>query len=530
MKFSNTYIQLSDAFYQRILPSTVPEPSLLLWNDNLSASLQIDQSISQDPLLLAQYFSGNKLPEGAESIALAYAGHQFGGFSPQLGDGRAHLIGEIIDIEGIRQDIQLKGSGPTRFSRRGDGKCAIGPAIREYIMSEAMHALGVPTSRCLAVVATGEDVYRERALPGAVVTRVASSHIRVGTFQYFAAKGDMASLQMLTDYTISRHFPEIDNITKNKRTKNKKTENNSSTSIDNEPKHRVIDFLERVINKQIELIVQWMRVGFIHGVMNTDNTAISGETIDFGPCAMMGTYHPGTVYSSIDSQGRYAFANQPNIVQWNMARLAECLLPLVDENDEKALKKIEPLISQFSNNFEQAYFNMFSKKIGVALDVHTDADNAEENNITELNDEVNHEVKDIIKNLLNIMQTQELDYTETFTLLTQSLDDKAAAKALKTAIGDKNSNWVDTWITYLQSHKIDFNSAKKLMEQNNPVVIPRNHHVEAILKECENTGKMDKVEEFLHVLRSPYTNLPETKGYQDLPEDGDRYYRTFCGT
>ena len=526
MKFSNTYIQLSDAFYQRILPSTVPEPSLLLWNESLGDRLKIDQSISQDPLLLAQYFSGNKLPEGAESIALAYAGHQFGGFSPQLGDGRAHLIGEIIDIEGIRQDIQLKGSGPTRFSRRGDGKCAIGPAIREYIMSEAMHALGVPTSRCLAVVATGEDVYRERALPGAVVTRVASSHIRVGTFQYFAAKGDMASLQMLTDYTISRHFPEIDLIAKNKTTENKSTEDKTSTSIDNEPKHRIVDFLEHVINKQIELIVQWMRVGFIHGVMNTDNTAISGETIDFGPCAMMGTYHPGTVYSSIDSQGRYAFANQPNIVQWNMARLAECLLPLVDENDEKALKKIEPLISQFSKNFEQAYFKMCSKKIGFTLDVHTDADNAEEKTANE----VNNEVKDIIKNLLNIMQTQELDYTETFTLLTQSLDDETAAEALKSALGDKNSNWVDTWITYLQSHKIDFNSAKKLMEQNNPVVIPRNHHVEAILKECENTGKMDKVEEFLHVLRSPYTTLPETKAFQDLPEDGDRYYRTFCGT
>ena len=526
MKFSNTYIQLSDAFYQRILPSTVPEPSLLLWNESLGDRLKIDQSISQDPLLLAQYFSGNKLPEGAESIALAYAGHQFGGFSPQLGDGRAHLIGEIIDIEGIRQDIQLKGSGPTRFSRRGDGKCAIGPAIREYIMSEAMHALGVPTSRCLAVVATGEDVYRERALPGAVVTRVASSHIRVGTFQYFAAKGDMASLQMLTDYTISRHFPEIDLIAKNKTTENKSTEDKTSTSIDNEPKHRIVDFLEHVINKQIELIVQWMRVGFIHGVMNTDNTAISGETIDFGPCAMLGTYHPGTVYSSIDSQGRYAFANQPNIVQWNMARLAECLLPLVDENDEKALKKIEPLISQFSKNFEQAYFKMCSKKIGFTLDVHTDADNAEE----KTTNEVNNEVKDIIKNLLNIMQTQELDYTETFTLLTQSLDDETAAEALKSALGDKNSNWVDTWITYLQSHKIDFNSAKKLMEQNNPVVIPRNHHVEAILKECENTGKMDKVEEFLHVLRSPYTTLPETKAFQDLPEDGDRYYRTFCGT
>ncbi|NQY64254.1 MAG: YdiU family protein [Alteromonadaceae bacterium] len=528
MKFSNTYIQLSDAFYQRILPSIVPEPNLLLWNDSLAECLQIDQSISQDPLLLAQYFSGNKLPEGAESIALAYAGHQFGGFSPQLGDGRAHLIGEIIDIEGIRQDIQLKGSGPTRFSRRGDGKCAIGPAIREYIMSEAMHALGVPTSRCLAVVATGEDVYRDRALPGAVVTRVAASHIRVGTFQYFAAKGDLASLQMLTDYTISRHFPEIDNVPKNKTVENNQPRNNTSTSINHESKHRIVDFIEHVINKQSELIIQWMRVGFIHGVMNTDNTAISGETIDFGPCAMMGTYHPGTVYSSIDTQGRYAFANQPNIVQWNMARFAECLLPLIDENVDKALEKVEPLISQFSNNFEHAYFSMFSKKIGIAVEFAEDKATDEVKD--DVKDPIKDKVKDIIKDLLNIMQTKELDYTETFALLTQSLDDETSAESLKAKLCDKNADWYNAWLSCLKSHKVDYKSARKVMEKNNPVVIPRNHHVEAILKECEDTGKMDNVEKFMHVLRSPYTMLPETKDFQDLPEDGDRYYHTFCGT
>jgi uncharacterized protein YdiU (UPF0061 family) len=300
MKFSNTYAQLGDAFFKRVLPAPVADPLLLLWNDELAKSLNLDQSLRDDPGLKAQIFSGNQLPEGADSMALAYSGHQFGQLNPELGDGRAHLLGEVLDNTNQRVDIQLKGSGPTPFSRRGDGRCALGPALREYIMSEAMYFLGVPTSRCLAVVATGESVYRERSKPGAVVTRVAASHIRVGTFQYFAIRKDIESLTALLDYTIKRHFPEID------------------LAADD----RTLQFLEAVMKKQITLIVEWMRVGFIHGVMNTDNTAISGETIDFGPCAMMGAYNPGAVYSSIDTQGRYAFGNQPNIAIWNITRLA----------------------------------------------------------------------------------------------------------------------------------------------------------------------------------------------------------------
>lgn len=342
MKFNNTYIKLAPVFYQRVLPTPVAQPALLLWNDALAEQLAITDSFSQDPVLLAQYFSGNQLPSGAESIALAYSGHQFGHFNPQLGDGRAHLIGEITDQNGKQWDIQLKGSGPTPFSRQGDGRCAIGPAVREYIMSEAMFALGVPTSRCLAVVASGELVHRGYAKPGAIVTRVAASHIRVGTFQYFASQGNLEALHDLTQYAISRHYPTI-------------------TASGAE---RVIAFLEQVIAKQITLITAWLRVGFIHGVMNTDNTAISGETIDFGPCAMMGAYHPGTVFSSIDRKGRYAFANQAPIAQWNMARLAETLLPLIDSDQDAAVAKVEPLIIAMSTQFQHAFNTMMAAKLG----------------------------------------------------------------------------------------------------------------------------------------------------------------------
>ncbi|MBU2971380.1 YdiU family protein [Pseudoalteromonas sp. C2R02] len=484
MKFSNTYSQLDSAFYQRIAPTKVAAPQLLLWNKNLASDLLIDEMITQDQNLLAQYFSGNLIPDGAEPMALAYSGHQFGHFNPNLGDGRAHLLGEIITSDNKRYDIQLKGSGPTQFSRQGDGRCAIGPAVREYIMSEAMFALGVPTSRCLSVVITGEPVYREQAMPGAVVTRVASSHIRVGTFQYFAAKGDLESLSTLTDYTINRHFSHI-NI-------------NAEDKIE--------QFLECTIDKQIELIVAWMRTGFIHGVMNTDNTAISGETIDFGPCAMMSNYHSGTVFSSIDKQGRYAFGNQPHIAQWNMARLAECLLLLVDANQEKALEKIEPLIIAFTDKFETAYFTMLANKLGL--------------------NEVNTEDHQFINELLEHMQKQALDYTNTFIKLTDSLTDTNIQNELKQQFGD----WYANWLTMLASKNQSTQAAKTLMTKNNPLVIPRNHHVEAILAEYETSGQSAIIDSFLEVLRAPYEQQKETSQFQDEPKDGDHQYRTFCGT
>ena len=530
MKFSNTYITLGEQFFQRGLPQKFPAPQLLLWNNTLADKLDIPEKLQSDHCLLSQYFSGNKLLAGAEPIALAYSGHQFGHFNPQLGDGRAHLLGEVLDKEGILRDIQLKGSGQTGFSRRGDGKCALAPALREYIMSEALFALGVPTSRCLSVVATGETINRGLTKVGAVVTRVAASHIRVGTFQYFAARGDTTSLQALVDYSIARHFPEID--------ANETGKNNSLSS-----EQRILAFLDNAIDKQIILVVEWLRIGFIHGVMNTDNTAICGETLDFGPCAMLGEYDADKVFSSIDEYGRYAFGNQGKIAQWNMARLADCLIPLLlgasdkeltkSEQEHEALTKVETLIHQYSDKFDTAYFTMYSKKLGLST--------IEKNN-TALNN------KALINELLTIMQTKNLDYTQTFLQLTQSLTDDVIAQGLNNKLGD----WYQTWLSVLKQEELNqedepqnrYQQAQYLMKANNPVVIPRNHHVEAVLEYCESiighepksinnsTREMiaNTVNEYLEVLRSPYQAIELTNKYQEIPGDGDRYYQTFCGT
>ncbi|WNC72615.1 YdiU family protein [Thalassotalea psychrophila] len=484
LQFNNTYHKLGDKFYQTAMPNKVSNPALLFWNDMLANDLRLDTAFCRDKSKLALYFSGNKIISGSVPVALAYSGHQFGQFNPYMGDGRAHLLGEVCDKDNIQRDIQLKGSGQTPYSRRGDGLCAIGPAIREYIMSEAMYALGVPTSRCLAVVSTGETVYRESEKPGAVVTRIAASHIRVGTFQHFSARGDVESLTALTEYTINRHYPTIDINTDG----------------------YILELIKSVGAKQIELIVQWMRVGFIHGVMNTDNCAISGETIDFGPCAMLGVYHPGTVYSSIDKNGRYAFGNQPNIAQWNMARFAESLIPLIDEDAEKAVELVKPIILQFAEDFNNAYYGMLASKLGVHSLALID--------------------KSFIKEILDIMQNQELDYTLTFVQLAQSLNDNEQAEQLKAALG----KWYNNWLTLLQEANIDHNTAEELMKVSNPVVIPRNHHVEAILQECETSGDLSSADRFLKVLRSPYQQLPHTNEFQDLPKDGDVNYHTFCGT
>ncbi|PCH97522.1 MAG: hypothetical protein COB83_02140 [Gammaproteobacteria bacterium] len=547
MKFNNTYISLGMKFYQRVLPKKIPAPKLLLWNNDLADNLGIDDKLQNDQGLLSQYFSGNELPEGAESIALAYSGHQFGHFNPQLGDGRAHLLGEIVDQNNVRRDIQLKGSGQTTFSRRGDGKCALAPALREYIMSEAMFALGVPTSRCLAVVSTGEVINRGLAKAGAVVTRVANSHIRVGTFQYFAVRGDTASLKSLLDYSIERHFPEINKPEINKSEIN---ESEINTPVFSQ-QQRILQFLESAINKQITLIIQWLRVGFIHGVMNTDNTVICGETIDFGPCAMMGKYDEKAVFSSIDEYGRYAFGNQGDIAQWNMARLADCLLSLLvecnhDFNDEsskkeheqQALEKIEAIVHQYKGKFDTAYYAMYSNKIGLHV---TGVNVSSSTN------------KAVVDDLLSIMQNQGLDYTKTFHRLTQSLTNLSLANELKIELGE----WYQVWLLALEKNILEelelekpvtsaevnkLAKAQVLMKQNNPVVIPRNHHVELILARCEAV-MVDEAQhmtvdstinvivgDFLRVLRSPYHEIDSTKNYQDVPEDADKYYQTFCGT
>lgn len=475
LTFSNTYQDLGDAFYQRIHPAAASNPTLLLWNSALAERLAIAPPLTEDTDLQARLFSGNQLVDGSDPIALAYCGHQFGQLNPQLGDGRAHLLGEVLDRHQRRFDIQLKGSGRTPFSRGGDGRCALGPALREYIMSEAMFFLGVPTSRCLAVVATGDPVYREEEKPGAVVTRVAASHIRVGTFVYFAIREDLQSLQALLDHSVARHYPEI----------NRQTDGN-----------KALLFLLAVIEQQILLVIEWMRVGFIHGVMNTDNMAISGETIDYGPCAMMGAYDPATVYSSIDTQGRYAFGNQPNIVRWNMTRLAESLLTLIHPEQKKAVELAESILKLFPEKFEQAYFSMLGKKLGMA---DTDSELATE--------------------LLQTMHRDKLDYTETFLQLTQSLDNPDAAEHLSEKLGDWYKRWRD-----------GSSPDQELMKQNNPVVIPRNHHIEQVLASCEASGNADAAKAILAVLRSPYSAIAGTAHYQDLPVDADAGYQTFCGT
>ncbi len=482
MKFSNSYHQLGEAFYQRIEPTPVQDPSLFLWNSKLAQQLQLDSELVEDKATLAQVFSGNQSLKGAEPIAMAYAGHQFGNFVPQLGDGRAHLIGEVLDAKGKGWDIQLKGSGPTYFSRGGDGRCALGPAIREFLMSEAMQALGVPTTRCLAVVTTGEPVYRETPLPGAVVTRVASSHLRVGTFQFFAKRGDFKSLSTLVDYAIQRHYPEI--------------------NLESELKY--IELLDSVIARQIKLVVEWMRVGFIHGVMNTDNTAISGETIDYGPCAMMEFYDPKTVFSSIDRNGRYAFGNQASIAAWNMARFAECLLPLMGDDPEGAVAQVQPLFDSFNQRFQQAYTNMMRSKLGLQQVQQGDAE--------------------LLNQLLDKMQSQKMDYTQTFERLTRCLSCDNTAKGLASDLGD----WFEIWQQRMQAESAP--QARELMQRCNPVVIPRNHHMEAVLQTCIEKGTPDTALEFLKVIRQPYTVLPETHKYQDPASDGDIHYKTFCGT
>jgi uncharacterized protein YdiU (UPF0061 family) len=484
MNFINSYLQLKEIFYEKIRPTTVANPQLLLWNSAVARQLMIGEALAQDPSALAAIFSGNELLPGSVPVATAYAGHQFGHFVPQLGDGRAHLLGEVVDVAGKRWDIQLKGSGPTSFSRNGDGRCAVGPAVREFIMSEAMHALGVPTTRCLAVVTTGETVYRDTPLPGAVVTRVASSHLRVGTFEYFAARGNHEALKALCRYTIERHYPEV--------------QGEGSTLY--------LDLLDRVIERQIHLIVEWMRVGFIHGVMNTDNTALSGETIDFGPCAMLGVYNPQTVYSSIDTMGRYAFGNQPKILQWNMSRFGECLLPLLGDNPNNPVKLIELIIDEFPARFEQKYLAMMAAKLGLRDCLAGD--------------------KDLIAAVLDRFKQQGLDYTLTFDRMTRSLVCATTADQVKQDLGA----CFDRWQKRLHEQGEAPQAVFRRMRQTNPVVIPRNHHVEAAIRACEQEGDTERVERFLQVLRSPYEELAHTAEFQDLPADGDRFYRTFCGT
>ena len=432
--FDNTYSKLPDPFKEKIGPVPVKNPELVILNKNLSKELSLDFS-NLDNKKISELFSGNSLPPGSSSIAQAYAGHQFGHFT-MLGDGRAVLIGEHLSKKKDRYDIQFKGSGKTTFSRNGDGRAALGPMLREYIISEAMHNLNIPTTRSLAVVKTGEDVIRETPLKGAILTRVALSHIRVGTFQYIAARDKKDELEILLNYVIQRHYPNIQNS-----------------------KNKAIDLLKVVMEKQIDLVVNWMRVGFIHGVMNTDNMSISGETIDYGPCAFMDTYDPKTVFSSIDQMGRYAYCNQPIITKWNLSRFAECLIPLIDKNQNKSIELATEIINSFEKKYEEKWLNMMRDKLGLFG--------------------IDEKDKFLILDLLTWMHQKKLDYTNTFCHLMNSETEK------NENFKDHDfQNWKKRWQERLKTNNNSPEKYIKLMRSANPMVIPRNHKVEEVLNEA----------------------------------------------
>ncbi|MEM7597261.1 MAG: YdiU family protein [Pseudomonadota bacterium] len=466
--FDNSYAQLPDRFYTRMAPAPVKTPQLLRFNHTLAAELGITAG---SPAEMAEVFAGNTVPLGAAPLAQVYAGHQFGGFSPQLGDGRAILLGEVRP-NGHRFDIQLKGSGPTPYSRMGDGRAWLGPVLREYILSEAMHALGIPTSRALAAVSTGELVYREQgALPGAVLTRVASSHIRVGTFQFFAARRDPEGLKALFDYTVARHDPDVEDP---------------------------VELLNAVITRQIALITQWMSVGFIHGVMNTDNTTLSGETIDYGPCAFLDVYHPDKVFSSIDAHGRYAYANQANVIVWNMAQLATALVPLMPDQDA-AVEAFTAVIHAMGPRLEAAWLQAFGRKIGIA--------------------EAKAEDLDLIVGLLQRMAEGRADFTNTFRAL---IDGSARDQFLDPVAFD---SWEVDWRARLRTEK----DPNRVMAEANPLFIPRNHRVEEAIAAAV-AGDLAPFERLVDVLSRPFADQPDAADLRRPPEPAEVVQHTFCGT
>lgn len=477
--FDNSYARLPDFFFSKGTPIAVQDPELILFNHSLASQLGLNEEELQSEKGVA-VFAGNAIPEGAEPLAQAYAGHQFGHFT-MLGDGRAILLGEQITPEGKRVDIQLKGSGRTPYSRGGDGRATLGPMLREFIISEAMHALGIPTTRSLAVVTTGEAVRRETLLPGAVLTRIADSHLRVGTFQYAAKFGEVDDLRTLADYAIKRHYPETE-----------------------EADNRYLAFLRGVMERQASLVAKWQLVGFVHGVMNTDNMTISGETIDYGPCAFMDTYNPETVFSSIDHQGRYAYGNQPYIAVWNLARLAESLLPLIHEQQEEAIKLAEGVLAEFSKLFEGHWLAGLRAKLGIF--------NAEEQD------------QALVDELLAMMHKHKADYTNTFRALAlQNVDDLVLS-------GKKDfDQWYKQWQARLDRQEQSKEEAYDLMKKSNPAVIPRNHRVEEAIEAAldENYQALEKL---LNVLSEPYAYSTDKEEYCHLPETPDEPYKTFCGT
>jgi len=483
--FSNTYARLPQRFHSRVNPTPVAAPRLIKLNVELALQLGLD------PAALAteqgaQILSGNLIAQGSEPLAIAYAGHQFGHFVPQLGDGRANLLGEVIARNGQRYDIQLKGSGPTPFSRRGDGRAALGPVLREYILSEAMAALGVPTTRALAAVSTGQPVFRETAQPGAIFTRVASSHLRVGTFQYFAARNDIDGLRQLANFAIARHYPDA--------------------AATDKP---YLALLQGVIHRQANLVAQWMLLGFIHGVMNTYNTSISGETIDYGPCAFMEAYDPDQVYSSIDQQGRYAYSNQPHAMHWNLARLAEALLPLLTQEsgtEEAAIAAIYESLATFGTQFEAAHLAGLRRKLGLTTDREGD--------------------QQLAHNLLERMAANQADFTLTFRRLSEP------DKEVRSLFADPRAydEWATTWRQRLTHEPTTPEARATLMQSVNPAYIPRNHQVEAIIRAAVDLEDFQPFEDLLDATTHPYEELPGLERYTTPATHAEQVRATFCGT
>ncbi|MEY4761940.1 MAG: hypothetical protein RLZZ200_1796 [Pseudomonadota bacterium] len=485
--FTHRYAGLPERFHVAQYPVAAPDPRCVVFNRPVAELLGLDADALESNA--AALFSGNALPEDARPIATAYAGHQFGHFVPRLGDGRALLLGEIPCPDGVQRDLQFKGSGRTPFSRGGDGFAALGPMLREYLISEAMHALGIPTTRSLAVVSTGAAVQRDGPLPGAVLTRVAASHVRVGSFEYFGSRGDTEGLRLLLEHVVARHYPE-------------------AAEADNP----ALSVLDSVAERQARLIAQWMQVGFIHGVMNTDNMSIPGETIDYGPCAFMDGFDPRTVFSSIDHKGRYAYANQPVVAQWNLARLAESLLPLIDPVPETAVQKALQVIEPFIDRFDVQYLAGLRRKIGLHSEEGGD--------------------RDLIKALLDLMRDAQADHTLTFRELSDAAGDVASEPALRLrfATAPGFDDWMAAWHSRLARDPQSARERSLGMRRVNPAFLPRNHRVEAALDAASKEGDFLPFERLLRVVQHPFDDQPGNSEYRKPPAPGERVLQTFCGT
>ncbi|PMR67424.1 protein adenylyltransferase SelO [Halomonas heilongjiangensis] len=492
-EFTLRYARLPKRFFERFDPVPVLEPRLVAFNRPLAEELGFDLD-AFDERQVAEWFGGNAVPPGAEPLAQAYAGHQFGTFVPRLGDGRAVLLGEVTDRHGRLRDIQLKGAGRTPFSRGADGRAPLGPVLREYLVSEAMHGLGIPTTRALAAVTTGERVFRRVPEPGAVLTRVAASHLRVGTFQYFAARGDVEAIRTLADMAIERHYPEL----------------LGPELADVDEAGRYLALVEAVARRQAALVAKWMSVGFIHGVMNTDNTTISGETIDYGPCAFMEAYDPRTVFSSIDEGGRYAYANQPWIVQWNLARLAETLLPLIDADQERAVELATALIQAYPERYEREWLAVMRAKLGLATEQAED--------------------RELAEGLLEAMHAGRADFTLAFRRLAEALETDAPALLELFERDEPIRAWLPRWRARWAREDLDTAGIATRLRAVNPAYIPRNHKVEEALAAAAEHDDFGPFEALREVLASPFAEQPGREAYAMPAPPSERVFRTFCGT